>query len=308
MDKTESQEVSPSAKARSFRPVATGCLILGVVAAAAVSHQALRTAPAAAAEARTTQPLADEPPEYGEYLARPDALAPVAVNDIVKSIRLNATAMMVGKTVYEKHCASCHGADLKGSREQHAPDLTDANWMFSGDDLPSGGAVKFPSDVEWTVRYGIRSGHENARGNEADMLAFDPRFRTEDDTKEFGSDAFLNAQEIEDVAEYVLEISGQQFDRAKARRGNALFHDNAKGNCFDCHTDEGTGNDAIGSANLTQPELFLYGADRATIIESITKGRRGVMPGFEDTLTPSELKAVSVYVFAHAAVEGVRPK
>jgi cytochrome c oxidase cbb3-type subunit III len=88
-------------------------------------------------------------------------------------------------------------------------------------------------------------------------------------------------------------------DPAKAARGDTLFHDNAKGNCFDCHTDEGTGNEAIGSANLTQKQLFLYGSDRASILETVTKGRRGVMPDFEHKLSPIEIKAVSVFVYSH---------
>jgi cbb3-type cytochrome c oxidase subunit III len=251
-------------------------------------------------EVSATPTPGQEPLEYGEFLARPEELAAVATNDIVKSLRLNHIAMIEGATVYEKNCAGCHGAELKGLPAQHAPDLTDSNWMFSGDDLQSGGMIKFPSDVEWTVRYGVRSGHENARGNEADMLAYDPQFRNEDDTKEFGSNRFLTPLEIEDVVEYVLKLSGQTFNAAKASRGDVLFHDNATGNCFDCHTDEGTGNDAIGSANLTRKNLFLYGSDRASILESITKGRHGVMPAFEKVLTPGELKAVSVFVFSHA--------
>jgi cytochrome c oxidase cbb3-type subunit 3 len=248
------------------------------------------------------QPAAAPPEEeeYGEFLARPEELASVAVNDIVKSIRMNGTAMVLGRKVYDKSCAVCHGADLKGVASQHTPDLTDAEWQFSGDDLPSGGLVKLPSDVEWTVRYGIRSGHPNGRGEEADMLAYDPQFRTEEDTKEFGDKRFLTPEEIEDVVEYVLEVSGQQADAAKAARGNALFHDGAKGNCYDCHTDEAVGNPAIGSTNLTQKRLYLYGADRASILESVTRGRHGVMPAFEGTLKTEEIKAVSVYVFSRA--------
>jgi cytochrome c oxidase cbb3-type subunit 3 len=209
-------------------------------------------------------PLEEE--EYGEFLARPEELATVAVNDIVKSIRMNATAMTLGRKVYDKACAACHGADLKGLPDRHTPDLTDADWQYSGDDLASGGLIKFPSDVEWTVRYGIRSGHPNGRGEEADMLA-----------------------------------SEQQADAAKAARGDVLFHDGAKGNCFDCHSDDATGNPAIGSTNLTQKRLYLYGADRASIIESITRGRRGVMPAFEGALKPEEIKAVSIYVLSRAA-------
>jgi mono/diheme cytochrome c family protein len=252
--------------------------------------------PAKSATGEGTQP----PPEYGELLAKPEELASYGVNVIARSIRLNGTAQMLGRKVYDQNCAVCHGPDLKGSRDTHAPDLTDANWMFSGDDLPSGGVTKFPSDVEWTVRYGIRSGHPNARGVEADMLAYDPKYRNKHDTEDFGNRQFLTTDEIGDVVEYVLKISSQEHDAAKAARGDKLFHDNAKGNCSDCHTDEGTGNDAIGSQNLTQKELYLYGSDRATITETINRGRRGVMPSFDRKLSPAEIKAVSVFVFARA--------
>jgi len=238
--------------------------------------------------------------DYGEFVARPAELVSVPVNDIVKSIRLNAIAMNLGRTVYDKNCAACHGEDLKGKAEAHAPDLTDVNWRYSGDDLASGGETKLASDVEWTVRYGIRSGSPNARGVEADMLAFDPQYRNEHDLGDFGKIKTVTAEEIDDLAEYVLKVSGQQADPAKADRGMALFLDNAKGNCFDCHTEEATGNPALGSTDLTKKELYLYGSDKASIVESITKGRRGVMPGFDGMLKPEELKAVSVFVFSSA--------
>jgi cytochrome c oxidase cbb3-type subunit 3 len=276
---------SRSAK-RTRRLVRATFVVLGICAAAGTAAQ---------------QPPATEPEEeYGEFLARPGELGSFAVNDIFKSLRLTAGAMSLGKKVYEKNCAMCHGADLKGIPDQHTPDLTDAEWRFSGDDLASGGNVKFPSDVEWTVRYGIRSGHPDARGLEADMLAYDPKYRSEEDTKEFGSTEFLTPQEIEDVVEYVLQISGQTADAARAARGDVLFHDGAKGNCFDCHGVDGTGYDPIGSTNLTRPDLYLWGSDRASILESIVKGRRGVMPAFDGTLKPEEIKAVSVFVFSHA--------
>src|SRR6266851_7721763 len=179
--------------------------------------------------------------DYGEFVARAGELVSVPSNDIVKSIRLSAIAVNLGRSVYDKNCAACHGDDLKGKAEAHAPDLTDADWRFSGDDLASGGLTKLPSDVEWTVRYGVRSGHPNARGVEADMLAYDPQYRNEEDTKDFGSGRFLTPEEIEDVVEYVLEISGQQADPARAARGDVLFHDGVKGNCFDCHGVDGSG-------------------------------------------------------------------
>jgi cytochrome c oxidase cbb3-type subunit III len=255
-----------------------------------------------AAVAAAQQPAPREPEEeYGEWLAAPAELATVPVNRIAKSLRLNGQAMMLGRKVFADHCAGCHGDDLKGLPVQHTPDLTDAEWRFSGDDLASGGARKRPSDVEWTVRYGIRSGNPNARGAEVSMLAFDPQYRTADDVDDFGGGWFINLDEIDDVVEYVLQISGRPADKAKAARGDVLFHDGAKGNCYDCHGEDGAGIDTFGSSNLTRPDLYLYGSDRASIRESIVKGRHGTMPAFEGVLKPEELKAVSVYVFWRAA-------
>src|SRR5262249_60993550 len=129
-----------------------------------------------------------------------------------------------------------------------------------------------------------------------------------DETKDYGTDEYLNAAEVDDVAEYVLQLGGQKFDAAKAAAGKALFSNNAKGNCFDCHGQDGSGEETIGSTNLTNTRLYLYGSDRASIVESITKGRRGFMPAFDDKLKPEEIKAVSVYVFWRAEVSPVMPR
>ena len=273
-------------------------LALAAIGLAACNQPATTASAPAPAETKSAgQSIVDE---VGEFLARPEELASVPANDIVKSLRLNETAMKLGATVFAKNCAVCHGEDMKGIPAQHTPDLTDNVWRYSGDDVESGGVVKYPSDVEWTVRYGIRSGHENARGSEADMLAYDPQYRTPEDTKEFGPTRFLNADEIEDVVEYVLKLGAQKFDAARAARGAVLFQDNAKGNCFDCHAEDGTGILAFGSTDLTRTNLYLFGSDRASIVESITRGRHGVMPSFEGKLKPEEVKAVSVFVWSRA--------
>src|SRR6266446_4879799 len=288
----------PDVARRSFLPPSTNrtCCIISTAVLALGLWVYIPTANTAEQSAAPHEP--EE--EYGEHLARPEELATVSVNRIARSLRLNAQAMTLGKKVYARSCAECHGADLKGVPEQHTPDLTDAEWRFAGDDLQSGGLTKFPSDVEWTVRYGIRSEHPNTRGAEADMLAYDPQYRNEEDKKDFGDGWFLTLEEIDDVVEYVLQISGQQVDAGKAARGDVLFHDGAKGNCYDCHGDDATGIDTLGSSNLTKTNLYLYGSDRASILESIIKGRRGMMPAFDDKLKPEDIKAVSVYVFSRA--------
>ena len=245
--------------------------------------------------------------EFLEFAAAPEELAVTPVNEIVKSLRMNATAMRLGERVYNTNCAGCHGADLKGTREQHAPDLTDANWLFSGDDLDTGGVVKLPSDVEWTVLYGIRNEHPKTRGLEADMVAYLPEFRNDHDKEAYGNERFLTDEQIDDVAEYVMQVGKQTVtDPAKAARGRAIFQDT--GNCFDCHGDDATGNEAFGSTNLTKPELYLFGSDRATIIETIKQGRRGTMAAFEGRLRPEEIKAVSVFVFSRSGKEPLPPR
>src|SRR5690348_8641782 len=63
--------------------------------------------------------------EPAEWVAKPEELASIPINRIIKSIRLNAIAMKLGREVYENECAACHGDDLKGRRDRHTPDLTD---------------------------------------------------------------------------------------------------------------------------------------------------------------------------------------
>jgi cytochrome c oxidase cbb3-type subunit 3 len=277
-----------------FRLTVSTLAVLGLASCNdASTASAPKGPPDAAAKAASGAP----PEEYGEFLARPAELVSVASNDIIKSLRLTSTAKTLGTEVYARNCLSCHGADLKGLREHGTPDLTDTLWRFAGDDAETGGAKIYPSDIEWTVRYGIRSGHENTRGSEANMVAFDPQYRLPKDTEEYGSGRFLTDDEISDVVEYVLKIGGQQADAAKAARGEELFHDGDKGNCNDCHEMGGVGNLAIGSTNLTAPNLYLYGSDRAAITESIVHGRAGMMPAFEGQLKEEEIKAVAVYIY-----------
>jgi cbb3-type cytochrome c oxidase subunit III len=264
------------------------------------------TAVPAAAPAAVVAPAADHGAvqpveELGEFLAYPEELAQHPVNEIAKSMRLNAAAMKLGRSVYEAHCQSCHGQDLKGGQATHTPDLTDNVWRFSGDDLESGGLTMYPADVEWTVRYGVRADNPMTKGFDVDMLAFDPRYRNKRDTEDFGSARTMTDAEVDDVVEYVLKLSGQQHDAARAARGALLFQDDSRANCFDCHGRDGTGILALGSTDLTRRELYLYGSDRATVRESILKGRYGQMPAFGSKLKEEELRAVSVYVYSRAA-------
>jgi cytochrome c oxidase cbb3-type subunit 3 len=62
-----------------------------------------------------------------------------------------------------------------------------------------------------------------------------------------------------------------------------------------CHGDKGQGNPELGAPNLSD-KIWLYGSDEATIIETVTNGRAGVMPAWEGRLDPATIKAMAVYV------------
>ena len=76
-----------------------------------------------------------------------------------------------------------------------------------------------------------------------------------------------------------------------AGRGGKIFADN----CAPCHGAEGKGNQALGAPDLTD-ELWLYGGDKATIAETIMRGRGGVMPAWATRLDPETIKELAVYV------------
>jgi len=108
----------------------------------------------------------------------------------------------------------------------------------------------------------------------------------------FGKQGILKSAEIVTVANYVRSLSGlstsQGFDAAAGRK---IFVEN----CVACHGDAGKGNQELGAPNLTD-KIWLYGSDEATIIETITNGRAGMMPAWTGRLDPSTIKAMAVYV------------
>src|ERR1700679_2881238 len=108
------------------------------------------------------------------------ATAPEAVADDPALVRF-ATAQ--ARPLYAKHCAACHGPDMRGNPALGAPNLTDAVWLY-------GEARIF--DIERTLLYGIRSGEDKAH-NETDMPSF-------------GLRGGLSDAQIRNVVQYVLEV------------------------------------------------------------------------------------------------------
>ncbi len=190
-----------------------------------------------------------------------------------------------GARGYTRHCATCHGADLKGDRSRSVPDLTDDDWLYGSGRI---------GEIERVALYGIRSGDSKAQ-NLASMPAFAtanpyPRYRIEP----------LTPQELHDVTELLYSFQHpNQVDAAAVQRGTALYH--GKGYCFDCHSDHAKGDSAIGAPNLTD-SIWLYGdGSRTAIAQSISHGQGGICPGWHGRLAPETIRAIAVYVHAHEA-------
>jgi len=193
------------------------------------------------------------------------ALATSSLEDIQKDPGMLALARAKGKAVFGDNCAACHGTGAAGSKG--FPNLNDDDWLW-------GGSL---DQIMKTIQYGARSGH--AEAHEGQMLAF-------------GRDGVLKPDEIVTVANYVRSLSGLStrpgFDKAA---GEKIFTEN----CTVCHGDNAKGNPELGAPNLTD-RIWLYGSDEATIIETVTNGRAGVMPAWEGRLDTGTIKAMAVYV------------
>ncbi len=97
---------------------------------------------------------------------------------------------------------------------------------------------------------------------------------------------------IKNVAHYVLSLSGRTHDSVRAAQGQAIFATN----CAMCHGTDGKGNTALGAPNLTD-DVWLYGGGESTIIQTIAKGRNGVMPAWGAFLGENKVHVLAAYVY-----------
>lgn len=167
----------------------------------------------------------------------------------------NKEAKAIGERLFMNNCSQCHGSDAKGSRG--FPNLTDHDWLHGGS----------PAKIEETItggRIGMMPPMAAALG-------------TEDDVK--------------NVADYVLSLSGSKHDAARAALGKEKF-----AVCAACHGPEGKGNTDIGSPNLTD-NIWLHGAGEANIIKRINEGKINQMPAQEGKFSPAQIHVLAAYVW-----------
>lgn len=193
-----------------------------------------------------------------------DQVSAAALEDIKSNPELLEIAMAGGRAVFGDNCAPCHGTGAQGFKGY--PNLNDDAWLW-------GGTL---DDIRTTLLYGIRSTHEETRIN--DMPAF-------------LRDEVLGREEIGQVADFVLSLSGAAPEGADPAAGQTIYDEN----CAACHGPEGRGIAELGAPNLTDA-IWLYGGERVSVIESIAYSRAGVMPAWTGRLDPVTIKALAVYV------------
>jgi len=192
-------------------------------------------------------------------------LASASLEQIRTDDGLREFALAGGRSAYNVNCSQCHGSGAQGFAGY--PNLNDDEWIW-------GGTL---DAISHTITHGIRN-DDSEEARQSDMPAF-------------GRDGVLKAAQIDDVAEYILALSGQSADASGTARGKPIYAEN----CAVCHGEKGGGIAEVGAPALNNA-LWLYGGDKQTIVDTITNSRRGVMPAWGKILDPVTIKQLAMYI------------
>ena len=192
-------------------------------------------------------------------------LVAASLEQIETDRNLQQFALAMGESLFGDNCATCHGAGGRGAKGY--PALADDVWLWDGT----------LDGIEQTLRHGIR--HES---DDQTRLSAMPAF---------GRDGLLSTSQIDDLTEYVLDLSGQDADMAAVERAAPVF----ASQCATCHTSSGAGDRKVGAPNLTDSE-WLYGGESRDIYATIYNARNSHMPAWEARPDDASIKALAVYV------------
>ena len=199
-----------------------------------------------------------------ERRAREASLAGASLDQIQKNPDLLQFSLAAGRSAFGDNCAPCHGSGGQGAHGY--PNLNDDVWLWGGK----------LSDIQHTITVGVRSTSPDTRQSQMPS---------------FGRDGILKPEQVDDLTEYVVHLSGRAADRAAVARAGKLFAEN----CAACHGPAGKGSRGFGAPNLTA-NVYLYGAGREDIHDQIWNGHGGVMPTWGGRLSPETIKALAIYV------------
>jgi cytochrome c oxidase cbb3-type subunit III len=167
----------------------------------------------------------------------------------------DAAAMAIGERLFMNNCAQCHGSDARGAKG--FPNLTDGDWLHGG----------APDVIKTTLvngRIGVMPPMAAAVGT---------------------------PEEVRDVANYVLSLSGSPHDAVRAAQGKAKF-----AACAACHGQDGKGTQALGAPNLTDG-IWLHGWGEEAIVRAVNNGFTNQMPAQAGKLNESQITVLASYVW-----------
>ncbi len=170
-------------------------------------------------------------------------------------VAADPAAMAIGQRLFLNNCAQCHGSDGRGSKG--FPNLADSDWLYGGT----------PENISETIH----------KGRIGVMPPMGAAVGTPDDVK--------------NLANYVLSLSGSPHDSLRAGLGKSKFTA-----CAACHGASGGGNPALGAPNLTD-RVWLHGYGQEAIIAMINTGKTNQMPAQQGRLTDAQIHVLAAYVW-----------
>ena len=177
--------------------------------------------------------------------------AAMKTEDVAKDPQATA----IGERLFMNNCSQCHGSDARGSKG--FPNLTDGDWIHGGT----------PDKIVETL----------TKGRTGMMPPMAAAVGTPDDVK--------------NVAQYVLSLSGSPHDSVRAALGKSKFVA-----CGACHGPDAKGMQAVGAPNLTD-DIWLHGYGEAAIIAMVNNGKTNVMPAQADKFSAAQIHVLASYVW-----------
>lgn len=174
----------------------------------------------------------------------------------MEDVARDPQAQAIGERLFMNNCSQCHGSDARGAKG--FPNLTDKDWLHGGE----------PDTIKETITKG-------RMGNMPPMAA-----------------AVGTADDVKNVAQYVLSLSNSPHDAARAALGKEKF-----AVCAGCHGADGKGMTAVGSANLTD-NIWLHGSGEAAIVAMVNNGKQNQMPAQEERLTKDQIHVLASYIWS----------
>jgi cytochrome c oxidase cbb3-type subunit 3 len=173
----------------------------------------------------------------------------------VEQIAKDPQARAIGERLFMNNCSQCHGSNGRGGKG--FPNLTDNDWIHGG----------APDKIIETL----------VKGRIGQMPPMAAAVGTADDVK--------------NVANYVLSLSGAPHDSVRANLGKEKFLV-----CAACHGPDAKGMQAIGAPNLAD-DIWLHGFGEAAVTAMVNAGKVNVMPAQADKLTEPQIRVLAAYVW-----------